>query len=166
MFTLLVQASKPNLLRRHGTEWMGINTFFKSNIFDTSLALKVHETSTCCLVACKIAIFLPWLAVPKHHQSKGQCPHHRCHDANWCCWTQRRWCGAGRRGLILQAIWPWGATWLEHAWAWTGTWRHGEDLLAKSVKISVKIQRCQDTNTCKTSILSEYMNMNEIRSYV
>ena len=50
--------------------------------FDTSLALKLHETSTCCSVACKISIFLPWLPAPKHHQSKGQCPHHGCPDPN------------------------------------------------------------------------------------
>ena len=69
----------------------------------------------------------------------------------WCCWTQRRRCGAGRRGLI-QLVWPRGAT----CYPWNKAWRHGEDLL-KFVNISankdVKIQICQ------RSILTEYMNI-------
>ena len=217
---LTVQVSKTALFLRHGIERMGINTFFKSNTvsFETSLALQVEETSTCCLVACKIATFLPCLAAPKCHRNKAQCPRHGCHDPNpdqpqadsmgltgltcqqseekrmrtheaqplqaqnhdsswstlatlvchklisrlvlqlgktccnwsehfcqifvsltlnltctlrceefesvswsqfsgsllmtrcWCCWTQRRWCGAGRQGLIQQ-VWPRRATW-------------------------------------------------------
>ena len=81
---LTVQVSKTALFLRHGIERMGINTFFKSNTvsFETSLALQVEETSTCCLVACKISTFLLWLAAPKCHGNKGQCPHHYYHNPN------------------------------------------------------------------------------------
>ena len=50
--------------------------------FETSLALQVEETSTCCSAACKISIFLLWLAAPKCHRNKGQCPQHYYHDPN------------------------------------------------------------------------------------